>query len=93
MTDLNVPGGSSIGAPIGINNANQIVTDHYIYQNGVWQDLNTLIDPNSGWKVGGAAAINNEGVIAVSSLYQYVGQQQAGLLTPVSSDQQPASRP
>jgi probable HAF family extracellular repeat protein len=34
------------------------------YQNGGWQDLNTLIEPGSGWTISYAAAINNEGVIA-----------------------------
>jgi probable HAF family extracellular repeat protein len=38
--------------------------DHaVIYRNGTMTDLNTLIDPHSGWTLGTAFAINNKGEI------------------------------
>jgi probable HAF family extracellular repeat protein len=44
-------------------------------------DLNTLIDPSSGWELGDARAINNSGQIAGSGLIH--GQYHAALLSPL----------
>ena len=63
-----LPGGypNSGGAAYGINNANQVVGSAYnasgeqvgmIYERGQMLDLNTLIDPNSGWTIDNAIAI------------------------------------
>ena len=84
MTDLKAPNVSS-GHPV-INNAGQTVDGKYIYQNGVWQDINTLIQPVSGWQLTGATAINNNGVIVGYISNSSLGIYRAGLLTPVSSN-------
>lgn len=86
MTDLKAPVASdALVVPI-INNAGQIIYQNFIYQNGVWQDINTLIEPGSSWQLTGATAINNEGAIVgfISNASQRIYR--AGLLTPVSSN-------
>jgi probable HAF family extracellular repeat protein len=72
---------------LGINDSGQIV-GYYGAAAFLWtsanhlQDLNTLIPPNSGWTLVGAAAINRTGQIAVSG---FVGMKFHGaLLTPVN---------
>ncbi len=72
---------------LGINDSGQIV-GYYGAGAFLWtsanhlQDLNTLIPPNSGWRLVGAAAINRSGQIAVSG---FVGTKAHGaLLTPVN---------
>ena len=72
---------------LGINDSGQIV-GYYGAAAFLWtsanhlQDLNTLIPPNSGWTLVGAAAINRSGQIAVSG---FVGIKFHGaLLTPVN---------
>ncbi|OYY95520.1 MAG: hypothetical protein B7Y41_03190 [Hydrogenophilales bacterium 28-61-23] len=70
----------------GINNTGQIVgwadstnlfgQSAFLYQNGVMTDLNTLIDPASGWLLVNAYAISNAGYIvgsAVDSTYGRTG--------------------
>ena len=53
----------------------------YLYSNGALTDLNTMIDPASGWALAEAWGINNSGQIAG---YGYNGgQEEAFLLTPV----------
>jgi probable HAF family extracellular repeat protein len=93
LTNLAGPTGQAYGSsyPV-INNVGQITVGNFIYQNGGWQDLNTLIEPGSGWTISSAAGINNEGVIAgtIFKFYQGVQVFRACLLTPVSSSQQPA---
>jgi probable HAF family extracellular repeat protein len=53
----------------------------YDYNNGSVIDLNTLIDPSSGFTLEGATAINDEGLI-VGYGYNSAGQEDAFLLTP-----------
>ncbi len=86
MTDLKAPAASdALVVPI-INNAGQIIYQNFIYQNGVWQDVNTFIKPGSSWQLTGATAINNEGAIVgfIHNASQRIDR--AGLLTPVSSN-------
>jgi probable HAF family extracellular repeat protein len=68
------PGWSS--AATGINNLGQIVgfgylsdlsTHAFLYENGKMIDLNTLIDPATGWTLEGAAAINDLQQIAATA--------------------------
>jgi len=76
-----------------INNSGQIVLGDFIYQNGVWQDINDL-DLGDGWKFSEAIGINNQGAIigtvfkAINGLNLY----RSALLTPMKPSQQPASR-
>jgi hypothetical protein len=92
MTDLHAPAvPDDLVTPI-INNAGQIVCGKFIYQNGVWQDVNTFIEPGSGWQLTGATAINNKGAIIGFIYNASQGIYRAGLLTPVSSSQQAATR-
>jgi probable HAF family extracellular repeat protein len=71
LTDLGTLGGSNSWA-YGINSAGQVVgdsitasgADHaFLYSNGTMTDLNSLIDPRSGWTLETASAINNKGEI------------------------------
>jgi len=71
VTDLNVRGtgiGASAASANAINNNGVIVGadgagDAFIYQNGRATDLNTLIPPNSGWRLVTANGINDSGAI------------------------------
>lgn len=84
MTDLNAP--QRPGDPF-INNAGQIVLGNFIFQNGVWQDINDL-DLGDGWTFSQAFGINNKGAILglvwreVSRTFVY----RFALLTPVTAD-------
>jgi probable HAF family extracellular repeat protein len=70
---------------LGINNSGQIVGVSggraFLYSGGAMVDLNSLIDPLSGWALGNAWAINDAGQITG---WGYIGgRQNAFLLTPV----------
>jgi probable HAF family extracellular repeat protein len=70
---------------LGINNSGQIVGASggraFLYSGGAMVDLNSLIDPLSGWALGNAWAINDAGQITG---WGYIGgRQNAFLLTPV----------
>ena len=86
IADLKAPAPSTVlDVPI-INNAGQIVYSKFIYQSGLWQDINTLIQPGSAWQLTVATAINNNGAI-VGSIYNPTQRiYRAGLLTPVTSN-------
>jgi hypothetical protein len=43
----------------------------FIYLNGALVDLNTVIDPALGWRIDGAAAINDSGQIAAHACRDY----------------------
>jgi probable HAF family extracellular repeat protein len=95
MHDLGVAGENSSGN--GINSSGQVVGDFFrvtippsatpehafLYSNAVGMvDLNSLIDPQSGWELTSAQAINDAGQI--TGYGQIGGQQHAFLLTPVA---------
>jgi probable HAF family extracellular repeat protein len=73
MTDLGALNGGESEA-LGVNNLGQVVGRSYgstfsdsrgfLFDGGVMTDLNTLIDPASGWTILQAADINNKGQIA-----------------------------
>jgi uncharacterized membrane protein len=71
-----------------INNSGQIVVGDFIYQNGVWRDINDLndLDLGDGWKFSEAFGINNQGAIigtmfkAINGLNLY----RSALLTPMT---------
>jgi probable HAF family extracellular repeat protein len=75
MTDLGTTPGATDSFANAINNIGQVVGDVYypdnpyyprafIYSDSIMIDLNTLIDPSSGWTLWGAEAINDAGQIA-----------------------------
>ena len=98
MTDLGSFGGDS--SAVGINASGEIVgwadtagnaSEHaFLYSNGSMIDLNNLIAPDSGWILGSAAAINDNGWI-VGVGYNPSGQGDAFLLTPVGSAPEPST--
>ena len=95
IQDLGTLGGplADYSLAYGINDSGQVVGfsqidasqgtgSPFIYSNGVMQDLNSLIDPASGWTLENAYAINDSGQI-VGNGTNALGQQDAFLLTPV----------
>jgi probable HAF family extracellular repeat protein len=72
--------------PLAINNAGQVVgyggtgNGASLYSGGTTLDLNTLIDPSSGWKLVKATAINDVGQIVGDGINPG-GQQEAFLLS------------
>ena len=91
MTSLGTAPG--VGGNPFINDAGQIVAGDYIYQNGVWKDLNDS-DLGDGWTFSVAFGINNEGAI-IGDVFRIVNRNilsRSALLTPVKSSQQPATR-
>ncbi len=73
--------------PNAINNSGLVVGDSYsslhamLYTNGAIQDLNALINPNSGWHLTSATGINDLGQIIGAGSFN--GLQQAFMLSPV----------
>ena len=90
MIDLGVLDGATMSYAYGINASGEVVgyspttsgDSAFIYSNGTMANLNSLIDPNSGWKLGQAMAINDNGWITGWGS-QAVGQHHAFLLIPV----------
>jgi probable HAF family extracellular repeat protein len=90
MTDLGTLPSGYLSEAFAINNGGQVVgyantstsSEHaMLYRDGVMSDLNSLIDPTSGWILSRATAINDAGQIAGSG--GIGGQTHAFLLTPV----------
>jgi probable HAF family extracellular repeat protein len=71
----------------GLNNAGEVVGDSaghaFLYQDGVMLDLNSMVDPASGWTLTAAYAINALGEIAGAGLFN--GTEHAFLLDPAPS--------
>ncbi|HEX8611045.1 MAG TPA: PEP-CTERM sorting domain-containing protein [Telluria sp.] len=81
MTDLGALSGMGSAAR-GMNNAGQVVGLSYqgwdvneamLWEGGALFNLNSLIDPASGWHLNDARAINDLGQIAVSGCHQGLG--------------------
>lgn len=89
MTDLGVLGsGPASSQAQAINDNSQVVgwsgSSAFIWsQEQGMVDLNTLIDPNSGWVLNSANSITNNGLIAGSGMIN--GESHAFLLTPKTS--------
>jgi len=92
MQDLGMLPGGSFSVAFGINDNGQVVgyadssnngSAAFLYSGGVMQDLNSLlINPNSGWTLQAATAINNAGQIVGSGINPS-GQTHAFLLNPL----------
>ena len=90
MQDLGVPAGYLQGGGFALNDSDEVVgeadagsetsTTAFIWSNGVWRDLNSLIPPNSGWFLSVAAGINAGGQIVGTGWLD--GKQRAFILTP-----------
>lgn len=88
-TSLGTLGGTNSGA-YSINALGRVVgfsdlaggsgTAAFLYYDGILADLNSRIDPNSGWKLLAAYGINDAGQIVGRGLFH--GSEQAFLLTP-----------
>lgn len=61
-TDIN-----NLGQIVGSANLSDVLSHGFLYQNGKMIDLNTLIDPATGWTIEGAAAINDLQQIAATA--------------------------
>jgi probable HAF family extracellular repeat protein len=93
VQDLGSLGTSSYA--YGINDSGEVVGYSYVngemhaflYKNGVMLDLNSLIDPSSGWVLNAAYAINASGQIAGTGIFNGVAQ--AFLLDPLAADSRP----
>lgn len=90
MTDLGTIGGGSNSVALSVNDLGQVVGTSdfqgggfgsFVYSNGQIQNLQSLIDPNSGWQIAHAFQINNAGQIAGEG--EHSGDMRAFLLTPV----------
>jgi probable HAF family extracellular repeat protein len=92
ISDLGTIGGLFLdGTALGINNSGQVVGScHYhtpyvqhafLYAGGAMTDLNSLIDPASGWTLAEATAINDSGWIV--GLGTHNGHGRAFLLAPI----------
>jgi probable HAF family extracellular repeat protein len=84
MTDLGTFGLDPVGE--AINNHGVIVGQSgngaWIWSNGVFQNLNNLIPPGSGFTLNDATAINDNGQIVADGSNNTTGQTHAFLLTP-----------
>jgi probable HAF family extracellular repeat protein len=95
MQDLGTLPGTSISSASDINDHGEIVGataiavgqpyyHAFLYINGQMKDLNSLIDPNSGWTLVEATGINNQGeIIGRGTNTSSGGLRQAFLLTPL----------
>lgn len=89
MYDLGSLGGFSYACDIDDNGkivgSSEIspggIADAYIWENGVMTDLNTLIEPGSGWRLCEARSINSTGQIVGTA--RYGDETRAFLLNPV----------
>jgi probable HAF family extracellular repeat protein len=81
MKDLGVLPGDLASLAVSINNLGQVLgssggpsgSSSFLYSNGVMKNLNSLIDPNSGWNIVQGNEINNRGQILA------LGQNSQGL--------------
>jgi len=76
------PGASSFAAGVNLNGEIVGTSDGraFLWQDGQLTDLNTLIDPASGWRLDFASAINDDGAIVGWGLHH--GQPRAFLMSP-----------
>jgi len=85
-TDLGSTGSpaaiNSLGVVVGASLVTSSTASAFIYKNQEMLDLNTLVDPNSGWRLNLANGINDQGQIVGKGINPD-GQTHAFLLNPV----------
>lgn len=86
MNDLGIPPGDSFTDAFGVNASGEVVgasgSGAFLYRNGVMHNLNSLVDPLSGWVLSAAFDINDIGQITGEGVFN--GEpNHAFLLTPV----------
>jgi probable HAF family extracellular repeat protein len=69
--ELDVGGMNESGTFVGSASREDETRLGFIYLNGMLVDLNTVIDPALGWRIDGAAAINDSGQIAAHACRGY----------------------
>ncbi|WP_051450488.1 DUF3466 family protein [Actinospica robiniae] len=74
--------GVIVGQTYGVNTAGDPFEDAFIYRNGTFTDLNTLIPAGSGWELTDAVSITGTGEILADATNTTTGQNHAVLLTP-----------
>jgi len=67
-----------------INESGQVVGDNFIYQQRQLIDLNGLMDPSAAWTISEATAINDQGEIVGTGLYNNASH--AFLMVPCEAD-------
>jgi len=82
-TSTNARDINSEGQIVGSSYANEYPEHAFVYENGTMLDLNSLIAPNSGWKLVQATAINDKGQIIGYGTYNNISGNRAFLLNPV----------
>ncbi len=102
IADLMMPGMFVTVAPCchSINEQRQIVgfgfdengPHTFIWQNGNFTDLNTVLVADSPWYIINAASINSAGQIAATGMNIYTGEVHAVLLSPLPSNGAPPAR-
>lgn len=96
IIDLGLPGGYVRGTATGINNDGTIVGwmatslsggtyRAFVWRDGEWANLNSLIPPGSEWELQSASDINDNGQIVGDGLAPS-GSIQGFLLTPILTD-------
>ena len=75
--------GVIVGQTYGTDAAGDPFDHAFIYRNGTFQDLNTLIPAGSGRELTDATAVNDNGQILVDAVNTANGDSHAFLLTPV----------
>jgi hypothetical protein len=80
MTDLNLPNASPESPQVeNINDNGQIVAiapsvhndfgvAGYVYDNGQWAEIDTLLDPNAKWSIVQTYGISNTGAIVAQGI-------------------------
>jgi probable HAF family extracellular repeat protein len=71
MKDLGAPPGDNSSQAVAINDAGQVVGDRYLYEDGTWKNLNSLVSdlPFGIERISWANDINNKGQIVAAAQY------------------------
>lgn len=74
--------GVIVGQTYGVDASGDPFDHAFVYLNGQFQDLNTLIPAGSGWELTDATAVNDSGQILVDAVNTANGDSHAFVLTP-----------